>query len=89
MLLQFFGMGTVFFNVVRKGYYYGFWKGKVNGWRNRSDRIFSKKYVFQNPQGISQHRKDSSEFQRILKKGPSSLCISSLNVTSSNPHMMC
>lgn len=28
------------FHVVRKGYYYGFWKEKISGWRNRSDIIF-------------------------------------------------
>ena len=36
-------MGAVF-NVVRKGNYYGFWKGKINNWGKWSD-IIKKKYI--------------------------------------------
>lgn len=30
------------FNVARKGYYYGFWKGKINNWGKWSDIIKKK-----------------------------------------------
>ena len=40
------------FNVVRKGYYYDFWKGKINNWEKWSDIIKKKKtyiYMLQTP----------------------------------------